>query len=117
MNVYHNQSDIEDLCNDVLLKFSSDSYKSFESIRSIESIDGWLYVLVKNFVTSHVRQQIRSDHSQRHFINEQATAYINEPVFKFLHEEQKKFLLQSLETLDTQERLVLTMYNLDHLKY
>lgn len=117
LNVYHTQSDIEDIANDIILKFSAESYQSLESIRSIQSIHGWLYVLVKNFVTSHVRQQARSDSLQQRFVREQGSAYAATPSHTFLHREQAEMVQDSLKTLDTQERLVVTLYYVDRLKY
>ena len=117
LNIYHNQSDIEDITNDIIVKFSAESYKSFDSIRSLHSINGWLYVVVKNFVTSHVRKQVRSDRSHQHFVKEQGTLYTTEPAYTFLHREQEEIVQESLKTLDTQERLVVTMYYIDRLKY
>ena len=117
LNVYHDKNDVDDLTNDIVLKFSTDSYKSFENIRSLSSINGWLYVLVKNFVLSYVRSQVRKDHLQKQYVAESEQSIPDEPGEVFLHNEQKEMVMDSLKTLDKQERLVVTMYYIDHLKY
>jgi hypothetical protein len=70
LNVYHDKKNFDDLTNDIVLKFSTDSYKSFKNIRCLSSINGWLYVLVKNFVLAFVRLQVRKDHLQKQYVAE-----------------------------------------------
>ena len=117
LNVYHNTSDIDDLVNDILLIFAGNSYQAFESIKSVQSIHGWLYVLVKNFVLSYVRKEARMEERKQQYVKEQQATYIIEVEQSFVYNEQKELVLESLNTLDTQERLIVTMYYLDHLKY
>lgn len=117
LNVYYSQDDVEDLTNEVILKISEGSYTRMRSLNQPASLNGWLFVIARNHTTTFVRSQARRDTILREYAQEVIEE--NTPKSQAVVErlEDRERIQESLKSLDGRERLVVTMYYIDGLKY
>ena len=117
LNVYHSTPDIEDLTSEIILKISANNYQKLQALRNLESLNGWLYVATQNHVISHVRKEARHDQAMHRYANESEEPYINDAEHALQNKEQELALHASLRTLDERDRLIVTLYYIDKMKY
>lgn len=117
INVYHSKSDVEDLTSEMILKISANDYEKLDALRDPKSIQGWLYVVTQNHVVSHVRKEARHDRALVRYARESEERYGMKPEYALDDAEQEQALHESLRALDQQDRLVVTLYYIDKLRY
>jgi len=117
LNVYHSKTDIDDLTSETVLKIAENDYEKLDSLRDPDSINGWLFVVARNLVTSHIRRQARADKALERFAREPETPYSSTRPQPLKSEEQQSRLYDSLEKLSDEDRLIVTPYYIENLKY
>lgn len=117
LNVYYSKSDVEDLRSEMRLKVSADNYTRLDALRSPKSIQGWLYVVTRNHLVSHVRKEARYDQALVRYARESTESYGIKPAYVLEETRQEQSLRDSLQTLDEKDRLVVSLYYIGKLKY
>jgi len=110
--IVHNKEDAEEVVQDAFVK----AYTSLASFRQDSKFSTWLYRIVVNAAVSKTRKKkLFVDNSETNLVEEISIEGVENAYAKLSSAEQKKFINDALNEMNTEDSLLLTLFYLEEL--
>lgn len=112
--IVQNQEDVEDICQEVFIKV----FRKLKRFRGESKLSTWIARIAYNTSISHVRKANRNECSydaQPVLVAAENDRALNQKIIE--RDEAKKYLLEMIEELPENYRIVLTLFHLEEFSY
>ncbi len=112
--IVQRQEDVEDICQEVFIKV----FRKIKHFRGESRLSTWIARIAYNTGISHIRRQLKNEHSYDEspgLVAYEKDDELNQK--KIEKEEAKKYLLEMIEELPVHYRTVLTLFHLEEFSY
>lgn len=111
------RQDVEDIANDILVRLLADGCAKLAQVRDRQRLGAWLTVLTRNQTVDYVRRWAHRMEAQGLAVREEPNDSIQCPIDALIAEEALALAQRLLDELPAREKLVLSLYYLQGLKY
>lgn len=107
-SVLHHREEAEDVVQDTFVK----AYQSLHTFRKDAKFSTWLYQIVVNTALTRVKRNQKFSDMAEHEISDTLVEHTAEAYRQLEQAEQRKFIDFALDALNSEDRLILTLYYL-----